>query len=58
MVLAESERALPLIREAYRSADDEATRLAYAKALAVLGDDEGSETLMDEVRKAMGLGYR
>jgi hypothetical protein len=44
------DRALPLLREAYRAADDENAKLIYAKALAVLGDDTGIETLIGVVR--------
>jgi hypothetical protein len=53
VVMTHLEQALPLIRDAYRDATGE-DRLAYARALAVLGDDLGLEPLLAAVREADG----
>jgi hypothetical protein len=56
------DRALPLLRDAFQSASGDEERLDYARALAVLGDDTGLETLLDAVRSRAdwdaGWNYR
>lgn len=51
-LLSDPEAALPLLRDAYRQADSEAGRLAYARTLGILGDDTGFDTLLEAVRVA------
>ncbi len=50
IILANSEAALPMVRDAYRAAEAAEHRLIYAHVLAVLGDNTGLETLIDAVR--------
>jgi len=61
VLLAQPKEALPLLREAYQSADEE-HKLVYAHILAVLGDATGLETLLAEVERAdswdEGWNYR
>ncbi len=45
VVMAHPQEALPMVREAYDEADGEA-KLVYAKLLALLGDNTGTETLL------------
>jgi len=52
VVLAEKDRALPLLRAAYAKAGDDKARLLYAHALVVCGDRTGSPALLEFVRKA------
>jgi len=49
VVFAQPETSLPLLRQAYRSAES-ASKLRYATLLAVLRDRMGVETLLDHVR--------
>jgi len=49
IVLAQPERALPLLREAYKSADSPKAKLAYAHILGMLGEAIGADTLADAV---------
>jgi len=49
-IMTDPQRALPLVREAYRAAASEQDKLTYARTLAVLGDDTGLETLLAKVR--------
>ena len=49
IVLAQPERAVPLLRKAYRGADSDKAKLAYAHILGILGDATGSQTLLDAV---------
>ncbi|MEM7393837.1 MAG: FAD-dependent oxidoreductase, partial [Verrucomicrobiota bacterium] len=51
-VLTDPELALPLLRQAYTEADDEAEQLRYAHVLGMLFDDTGTETLMAAVDRA------
>ena len=44
-VYAERERALPLLRTAWREAMDDAAKLRYAHVLGIAGDATGAETL-------------
>lgn len=61
VLLTDPDRALPLLREAYRASTGEA-RLAYAKALATWGADDGLDTLIAAVRSVPewdeGWNYR
>ena len=61
VVMAHPEAALPLLRKAYASAEGDA-RLAYAKALAVLGDATGLDLLVARLNQAdawdSGWNYR
>lgn len=49
VVLTQPMNAMPLLREAYKSAETTEAQLAYARILGMLGDATGSETLMDAV---------
>jgi hypothetical protein len=49
ILLAQPERALPLLREAYKSADSPKAELAYAHILGMFGDATGADTLLDAV---------
>jgi flavin-dependent dehydrogenase len=49
VILTHPKPALPLLREAYAKAEGK-DKLTYAQLLAVLGDDTGLKTLVDEVR--------
>ena len=48
-VLAQKERALPLLRQAYQQAQTERERLIYAHVLGILRDKTGVETLAKAV---------
>ncbi len=50
VIMTDPQRALPLVREAYRAAASDEDKLIYARTLAVLGDDTGLETLLAKVR--------
>lgn len=50
IVLAQPQDALPLLRRAYKTADSEKAKLAYAHILGMLGDATGAGTLADAVR--------
>lgn len=50
VIMTAPERALPLLREAYRAAAGDDEKLTYARTLAVLGDDTGLETVLAKVR--------
>ena len=58
VLLANPDRALPLLRKAYAEASEK-DKLAYAQVLAVLGDASGLPTLMAEVSriKAWDAGW-
>jgi hypothetical protein len=60
VILAFPEKALPLLREAYRREADGGRRLAYAHILAVLGDPVGVGDLIAAVERMEGLdeGWR
>jgi hypothetical protein len=49
VVLAQSEDAMPLLREAYKTAANEKAKLAYAHILGMLGDATGVDTLLEAV---------
>jgi len=51
-VLTQTKTAIPLMREAYRNANDEAAKLRYAHVLGVLWDRTGAESLIRAVGKA------
>ena len=61
VILTDPERALPLLKEAYRGATGP-DRLTYATTLATLGADDGVETLIEEVQGVQqwdeGWNYR
>jgi len=61
IVMTHQQQALPLVRKAYEQADGKA-KLVYAKLLAVLGDDTGTETLLEELNNRaqwdQGWNYR
>ncbi len=48
-ILTSPERALPLLRQAYATATENERKIRYAHMLAVLDDDAGVKTLIDEV---------
>jgi flavin-dependent dehydrogenase len=50
VIMTHPDRALPLLKAAYTKVDGE-DKVAYAKALAVLGSDLGLDTLIAEVRR-------
>jgi len=58
-VLAHPDKALPLLREAYRNAPTKTARLAYAHVLAMMGDATGLDPLIAAVEDSpdMGDGY-
>jgi len=49
VLLTQPTNAMPLLREAYKSAEKTEAQLAYARILGMLGDSTGSDTLMDAV---------
>lgn len=51
IIMSHPKQALPLVREAYASAEGEA-KLAYAKVLGMMGDATGMETLVNELSGA------
>jgi len=61
VITTHPDRAMPMLEAAYAKAEGE-DKLTYAKALAVLGNDVGLDTLIDEVRKTaewdQGWNYR
>jgi len=61
VILSHPQKAMPLLERAYRQADEKG-KSAYARALAVMGNAAGVETLMAEVRSAeewdKGWNYR
>lgn len=61
VVMTHPQEALPMVRKAYEQADGEA-KLVYAKLLALLGDDAGTETLLAALRNTAqwdtGWDYR
>ena len=50
VLLTQPMNAMPLLRQAYKSAETTEAQLAYARILGMLGDATGSETLMDAVK--------
>ena len=52
LVLAQSEQALPQMRQAYAAAKTPAERLVYAHVLGILGDAAGAEALVAAVTDA------
>ena len=54
LVLSDLVRAVPLLREAYRAAEDEKAKLCYAYTLGILGDATGVETLVAQALKPTG----
>jgi len=54
VLLAQPREALPLLRQAYREAKDDAARLVYAHVLGMMHDAAGAETLARTVREAEG----
>ncbi len=61
VVFLHRDQALPLLREAYADSEGQ-RRIAYAQKLAMLGDDSGTELLIQRVRAAeqwdQGWNYR
>ncbi len=51
-VLTQTDTAIPLMREAYEEAVDEAVKLRYAHVLGLLWDDTGAESLIKAVSEA------
>ncbi len=62
VVLAHPQQALPLLKEAYATADNDADKLTYAKVLATMGEAAGLEPLLAEVSNVpqwdKGWNYR
>jgi hypothetical protein len=54
-VMANPAAALPMIREAYRGAND-ADQLAYAHVLGILGDEVGSQSLIEAAETCIAEG--
>jgi flavin-dependent dehydrogenase len=50
VIMTAPDRALPLLRRAYQAAAVDPDKLVYARALAVLGDATGVETLLGKAR--------
>ena len=61
VVLAEPERALPLVKQAFAAAEGDA-KLTYAQLLAVLGDASGLDAMIEKLRSQdawdAGWNYR
>ncbi len=61
VITTHPERAMPMLEAAFAKANGE-DKLTYAKALAVLGNDVGLDTLIDELQKTVqwdeGWNYR
>ena len=61
VITTHPDRAMPMLEAAYAKAEGE-DKLTYAKALAVLGNDVGLDTLIDDVQKTAewdeGWNYR
>ena len=58
VIFAQPERALPLLRKAYQSAENEDAKLIYAHILATFGEAIGADTLLAAVRaKAWDKGW-
>ena len=59
VIFQHPEIALPLLREAYASSDDQ-TQLAYAQMLAMLGDDTGADRLFQQLQntESWDIGWR
>lgn len=49
IIFAQTETALPLLREAYKAAQSDQDRLTYAHILGILGDPTGAGTLAEAV---------
>ena len=49
VVLAQLQDSLPLLREAYKSAESEKAKLTYAHILGMLSDATGTDTLLDVI---------
>jgi len=62
VLLAQPEQALPMLRQAYADAGDEAARLVYAHILGMMHDPTGTAALAEAVRAAgewdKGWNYR
>jgi len=61
VLLADPERAMPLLKSAYRKAEDAKAKLAYAHILGMFGDDTGVDTLIKQVESRewdKGWNYR
>jgi len=56
VVMSHPERAVPLLKEAYRKADKPEVKTNFARILAVLGDATGKETLLKAVDDAEDWG--
>lgn len=52
LILTDIPRALPLLRAAWKDAEDENARLRYAHVLGMFGDNTGVETLIDKLEDA------
>jgi hypothetical protein len=50
VIFAQPERALPLLREAYATADSDQAKLTYAHILGILCDPTGAGTLVEAVQ--------
>jgi hypothetical protein len=49
IILAQRQEAMPLLKEAYKNAQDEKSKLVYAHILGMLGDPAGGGTLAEAV---------
>jgi len=56
LLMAESERSLPLLREAYATAPTPEGKLRVAHVLGMLGDGTGIETLIETIRATEDYG--
>ena len=52
IIFVEPEKALPLLREAYRDATSSEDKLIYAHTLGILGDPTGVKTLVEAVESS------
>jgi flavin-dependent dehydrogenase len=51
-IMLHAEKALPMLRDAYMSAQDRQSKCVYARVLGVLGDSTGLPTLREEIKQA------
>lgn len=49
ILLEEKERALPMLREAFKKSDEQESKLIYANILGMLGDAAGADALADTI---------
>ena len=56
VVMGNPEQSIPFLKEAFETAEDLATRINFARILAVLGDPSGNDVLLEAVNQAPDWG--